>query len=207
MGAFAVRWTHEVSGIWYLVMASPSLSLVAAVAENGVIGREGRLPWSLPNDLRRFRRLTMGNTVLMGRRTWDSLGHALEGRENWVVTHSPIFSADRVRVFHSLEDVFNARPCGCLMVIGGADLYRQTLPMASHLDLTLVHARVEGDTYFPVIDESEWVEVNREQHGTDDRHAIAYDFVTFERRRESVSGSGSKSGERQPVMSLDEGNA
>lgn len=175
-------------GLWLQATALPHLSLIAAVAENGVIGKKGRLPWSLPDDLRRFRRLTMGNTVLMGRRTWDSLTHALDGRENWVVTHDPAFSADHVRAFHSLEEVYNAQPRGRLMVIGGAELYRQTLPMASCLELTLVHARVDGDVFFPRIDKNEWLETNRERHKADERHAFAYDFVTFERRREANVG-------------------
>lgn len=172
-------------------MALPNLSLIAAVAENGVIGRKGRLPWSLPEDLRRFRRLTMGNTVLMGRRTWDSLGHPLDGRDNWVLTRNPAFSADHVRVFHSLEEVYRAQPRGRLMAIGGAELYRQALPMASCLELTLVHAAVEGDTHFPRIDENEWLEIKRERHVADDRHAYAYDFVTFERRRKKGAGNES----------------
>lgn len=172
-------------------MALPNLSLIAAIAENGVIGREGSLPWTLPNDLRRFRRLTMGNTVLMGRRTWDSLGHALEGRENWVLTRDTAFSVDDARVFHSLGDVYKAQPQGVLMAIGGADLYRQTLPMASRLELTLVHARVDGDVHFPGIDENDWLEVGREKHRADDRHTYAYDFVTYERRRKNAASEES----------------
>lgn len=171
-------------------MVLPNLSLIAAIAENGVIGREGRLPWTLPNDLRRFRRLTMGNTILMGRRTWDSLGHALDGRENWILTRDPTFCADDARVFHSLDDVYKAQPQGVLMAIGGADLYRQTLPMAGRLELTLVHARVDGDAHFPDIDENDWREVGREKHSADDRHTYAYDFVTYERRRKNAVREG-----------------
>ena len=158
------------------------MSIVVAVSENGVIGRHGQLPWHLPDDLRRFRRLTMGNTVLMGRRTWESLGKPLDGRDNWVLTRDPGFAANGVRTFHCLEEVYSTQARGRLMVIGGAELYRQTLPVAVQMELTEVHARVDGDVFFPALVMSEWVELAREPHPRDDRHAYAFDFVRLNRR-------------------------
>ncbi|MDR3416100.1 MAG: dihydrofolate reductase [Nevskia sp.] len=157
------------------------LTLVAAVAENGVIGRDGGLPWRLPEDLKRFRRLTLGNTVLMGRKTFESLGKPLDGRSNWVLTRQPGFAPAGVRVFHDLETVLAQPPQGQLMVIGGAELYRLTLPLAQRLELTRVHAAVEGDTRFPQFDPAQWREMAREDHPADPRHAWPYSFVTLVR--------------------------
>lgn len=162
-------------------MNGGALTLVAAVADSGVIGRDGDLPWRLPEDLRRFRRLTLGNTVLMGRRTWTSLGKPLEGRDNWVLTRDAEFSAPGARVFHRLEDALKT-PCrGRLMVIGGAELYRQTLPLAQYLELTQVYADVGGDTHFAAFNPSQWRELAREDHAADARHAHPYSFITLER--------------------------
>jgi len=153
---------------------------VAAVADNGVIGREGQLPWRLPADMKHFRRITMGNTVLMGRKTFDSLGKPLEGRDNWVLTRDPSYAPAGARVFHELDAALRAAPAQ-LYVIGGAELYTLTLPTASRLELTLVHGNIEGDTRFPDFDRSAWREGAREDHAADDRHAYAYSFVTLVR--------------------------
>jgi dihydrofolate reductase len=155
--------------------------LVVAVAENGIIGRKGALPWKLPEDLKHFRRLTLGNTVLMGRKTFESLGKPLEGRANWVMTRDPAFAPPGARVFRALDEALAAPPQGRLLVIGGADLYRQTLPLAQRLELTRVHARIEGDTCFPEYDAAQWRELMRVDHAADERHAHAYSFITLER--------------------------
>ncbi|WP_119278071.1 dihydrofolate reductase [Calidithermus roseus] len=165
------------------------LSLVVAMAENRVIGRDNTLPWRLPNDLKRFRRLTMGHPVIMGRKTYESIGKPLPGRTNIVVTRTPGYSAPGCMVVGSLEAALRvaeaaphdpARPRETF-VIGGAELYAQALPLADRIHLTLVHAEVAGDTFFPAFDQSVWREVSRERHEPDDQHAYAYSFVTLER--------------------------
>jgi dihydrofolate reductase len=157
------------------------LTLIVAVAENGVIGRDGGLPWRLPEDLKHFRRLTLGNTVLMGRKTFESLGKPLEGRANWVLTRDVAYAPAGARVFRDLDAALSAEPQGRLLVIGGAELYRQTLPYSRRLELTRVHAQVEGDTRFPDYDAAQWRETAREDHAADERHAHAYSFLTLER--------------------------
>lgn len=158
------------------------LTLIAALAENRVIGDNGALPWRLPEDLKRFRRLTVGNIVLMGRKTWDSLGKPLPDRENWVLTRNSAFSAPGTQIFTELESALAAAEGRALIVIGGAELYRQTLPLATRLELTEVHATVAGDTVFPALSPADWRETFRETHAADARHAHAYTFVTLEPR-------------------------
>lgn len=157
------------------------ISLVVAMDESGVIGRAGALPWRLPADLGHFRRLTLGKTVLMGRRTWESLGKPLEGRRNWVLSRDPAFRPEGAEVFASLEQALAAHGEGELVVIGGADLYRQALPLARTIHLTRVHARVDGDTAFPPWRESDFRQTAVVTHPADTRHAHAYSFVTLER--------------------------
>ncbi len=159
----------------------PGLTLVVAVSENGIIGRDGGLPWRLPEDLKHFRRLTLGNTVLMGRKTFESLGKPLEGRANWVLSRDPAYAPAGARVFRDLDAALAAEPQGALLVIGGAELYRQTLSHARRLELTRVHAQVEGDTLFPHYDPAQWHETARRDHAADERHAHAYSFLTLER--------------------------
>jgi dihydrofolate reductase len=159
----------------------PQLTLVVAVADNGVIGRDGDLPWRLPEDLKHFRRLTLGNTVLMGRKTFESLGKPLEGRANWVLSRDPAYAPAGATVFRDLAAALAAPPQGRLIVIGGAELYRQTLPQARRLELTRVHANVAGDTHFPRYDPAQWREVAREDRPADERHAHAYSFLSLER--------------------------
>ena len=120
--------------------AARIISLIVACDDNRLIGRDGDLPWRLPNDLRHFKALTLGKTVLMGRKTWVSLGRPLPQRENWVLTREAGFDAPGARVFTTLQEALAAHTAGELMVIGGADLYRQTLPLAQRLYLTRVHA-------------------------------------------------------------------
>ena len=163
-------------------VAAPTLVLLAACARNGVIGREGHLPWRLPEDLRRFRRLTLGRTVLMGRKTFESLGKPLDGRDNWVLSRDAGYAPAGTRVFRSLDEAIRAGGSGELMVIGGAELYRQTLPLAARLELTEVHAEVEGDTRFPDFDRRRWCETERDDRPADERHAYPYSFITLVRQ-------------------------
>jgi dihydrofolate reductase len=163
-----------------------ALELVLAVAENDVIGRDNRLPWRLPADLRRFKALTLGKHILMGRKTYDSIGKALPERTNLVLTRSAEFDPGDCIVIGTLDAA--RRVAGAespLMVIGGAQIYRQCLPFASRIHLTLVHAVVEdGDTFFAGWREPQWRESFRERHEADDKNTVAYSFVTLERNRE-----------------------
>ncbi|MGQ0698275.1 MAG: dihydrofolate reductase [Panacagrimonas sp.] len=166
--------------------AGESLSLIVAMDQNRLIGRDGGLPWRLPNDLAHFKRLTLGKTILMGRRTWDSLGRALPGRENWVVSREPAFAPLGARVFASVESALGAHTDGELMVIGGAELYRQTLVRARRLYLTQVLAQLgagrRANVHFPDFDETCFREIAREDHPADERHACPYRFLTLERK-------------------------
>jgi dihydrofolate reductase len=159
-----------------------SLSLVVAMDENRLIGRANGLPWRLPDDMKQFRRVTLGHTVLMGRKTWDSLGRPLPERDNWVLTRDRAFTAAGARVFHELDAVLAAHADGELMVIGGAELYRQTLPLAQRIHLTEVQARIaDGDAWFPAFDRAQFRETASEAHAADERHAYPFRFVTLQR--------------------------
>lgn len=162
------------------------ITLIAAVAENGVIGRDGGLPWHLPEDLKRFQRVTRGRTVVMGRRTFESLSGPLAGRRNLVVTSNRGYRAEGAEIVHSLEEAVQAaRESGEdeLYVLGGAELYKAALAIADRLDLTRVEASVEGDTRFPAVDWSSWRLSESISHGADDRHLFAYRFEIWERAR------------------------
>jgi dihydrofolate reductase len=163
-------------------LVTPRLSLIVAMDRGRLIGRDGDLPWRLPNDLKYFKAQTVGKTVLMGRRTWASLGRPLPQRDNWVLTRDRAFRAEGARVFHRLDDALAVHGAGELMVIGGAELYRQVLPLADRLYLTEVDAELDGDTRFPAFDRSQWCEIAAESHRADERHAWPYRFVTLERR-------------------------
>lgn len=159
-----------------------SISLIVAMDEGGLIGRDGQLPWRLPEDLKHFRRLTLGKTILMGRRTFESLGKPLEGRENWVLTRSVQMRPQGCCVYGDLQAALSAHLTGELMVIGGADLYRQVLPLADRIYLTRVHARLDGDTRFPLEQLQGWRETGRQTFPADQRHAYPYSFITLERQ-------------------------
>jgi dihydrofolate reductase len=160
-----------------------ALELVVAVAENDVIGRGNQLPWHLPADLRHFKSLTLGKPVLMGRKTYESIGKALPGRSNIVLSRSQEFSPSDCIVVKSLDDARIAAGAEApLMVIGGAEIYRQCLPLASRIHLTLIHAQIEdGDTVFAGWRGAEWDASSRERHEADDKNAYAYSFITLER--------------------------
>lgn len=158
------------------------LSLIVAVAENEVIGRGGTLPWHISADLKRFKQLTMGHTIIMGRRTWDSLGRALPGRRSIVVSRNPQFQAAGAEVALSLDAAL-AMAAGDTeaFVIGGASLYEEALPKADKLYITRVEAVVEGDTYFPAFDMSQWRLVEPGQAEVDPVSSLGYRFERYER--------------------------
>jgi dihydrofolate reductase len=156
------------------------LSLVVAVAENGVIGQAGRLPWHLPHDLKRFKRLTVGHTVLMGRKTFQSIGRPLPDRQNIVLTRDPSFTAEGVEIVHSLDDALTHARGEEVFVIGGEALFREALPIADRIHLTLVHASVDGDVRFPLEALADWRLISDEHHPADARHAFAFSFRVYE---------------------------
>ena len=162
-------------------MPEPRIAIVAAVARNRVIGRSNALPWRLPDDLKHFKRLTLGHPIVMGRRTWESLPGILPERRHVVVTRDPTYRAPGAEVVHSLDEAVVAAGGDEVLVVGGADLYAQALPLAQRLYLTVVDADVEGDAWFPVLDSAQWREVARDAHPADDRHAYPFSFVTLER--------------------------
>ena len=158
------------------------VAIVVAMSENRVIGRRNALPWRLPADLRHFRRITLGKPVLMGRKTFESIGHALEGRTNIVISRDPQFQASGCLLASSLDEALTRPGEDEIMVIGGASIYAQALPQTERIYLTLVHASIEGDAFFPAIDEDEWLTVARTDHHADERNAYPYSFLTLERR-------------------------
>jgi dihydrofolate reductase len=158
------------------------ITLVVARARNGVIGRDGSLPWRLPDDLRRFKALTLGKPVLMGRRTFASIGRPLPGRRNLVLSRDATFRAEGVEVVQSLEEAIDLAGRDTeLMVIGGGEVYRLALPHATRIELTDVDAEVEGDATFPELDAATWRVVATSSRPADARHTHAMRFVTLVR--------------------------
>ena len=157
------------------------VTLVLAMADNGVIGNKGGLPWHIPDDLRRFKQLTLGKPCIMGRRTWESLPRKpLRGRTNIVVTRNKGFGAEGAVVVHSLEEALaRTHDTPEVAIIGGAELFKQAIPLANRVDLTEVHAEIEGDTRMAAFDRAIWKERGREDHVTAD--GLNYSFVTLER--------------------------
>lgn len=163
---------------------STRVSLIVAMDENNLIGRGGDLPWRLSADLKHFKSLTVGKPIVMGRKTWDSIGRPLPKRPNIVVTSNPQFEAEGATVVSGLEQAIEV--CGDVaevMIIGGSTIYRAFLPKADRLYLTRVHAKLEGDTHFPSFDLDAWDEVARERHPADDKNAHDYSFLILERKR------------------------
>ncbi len=162
------------------------LSLIWAMTRNRVIGRDNALPWRLPDEMRHFMRTTLGHTVIMGRRNFEAMAKPLPKRTNIVLSRDPSFSADGAVVVRTLEEAIEwARDAGDdeAMVIGGAEIYALALPKADRLYFTLVDAEMDGDTFFPAFDESQWREVRREEHAADARHAFAYSIRVLDRIR------------------------
>lgn len=160
----------------------PLLSIIVAAAENDVIGQDNRLPWRLPDDLRRFKSLSMGKPVIMGRRTFDSIGRPLPGRTNIVVSGQAGLELEGCIVAPSVDAAIAAAGCASEAIIaGGAQIYRQTLPRVGTIHLTRVHVCVDGDVRFPALAADEWREVQCEHHPADEVHPHAFSFITLER--------------------------
>lgn len=165
-------------------MTAPHISFVVARARNGVIGADNRIPWRIQEDMKRFKAITMGKPVIMGRKTWESLPRKpLPGRTNIVLTRDFAFAPDGARVAHSRDDALveaRAENPEEIMIIGGAEIYRDFLPHATRIHLTEIDADIEGDTTMPSFDPARWREVAREAHTTPD--GLPYAYVTLERR-------------------------
>jgi dihydrofolate reductase len=164
-------------------VSSPFVTLVVAVADSGVIGRGNALPWHLPDDLKRFKRITMGKPIVMGRKTFESIGKPLPGRLNIVVTRDANYRREGVTVVHSVDGALRAAEgAEEVMVIGGADLFRLFMWTAGRVHLTRVHGNVEGDVHWAPLDEKDWHRTSAEEHGADERHAYAMTFEVWEKR-------------------------
>ncbi|MEZ5502124.1 MAG: dihydrofolate reductase [Halioglobus sp.] len=164
------------------------LAIIVAVAENGVIGRDNALPWHLSEDLRHFKRVTMGKPVIMGRKTFQSIGRPLPGRANIVITRNPDFRAEGTSIVASLEEALELSGQLAMIdgaaesvVIGGARIYELAIPLADRLYVTEVHASVEGDAVLPPIDWTRWREASRERHAARAPNPYDFSFVCYER--------------------------
>ena len=165
------------------------LALICAMASNGVIGNDNKLPWRLPEDLRHFRRTTMGHSIIMGRKTWESIGKPLPGRGNIVVTRQRDYQTDGAKIRDSLEAALELAGNIAAMdgaeqafVIGGAELYRQALPLATLFHLTRIHAEIPGDTFLTGFNESEWRELSRADYSRDEENHFDYSICLLRRR-------------------------
>ncbi|MBD3618250.1 MAG: type 3 dihydrofolate reductase [Chromatiales bacterium] len=157
--------------------------LIAAMARDRVIGKDNQMPWHLPADLQHFKRLTLGKPVIMGRSTHESIGRPLPGRLNIVVTRDRGLQIEGCTVVHDLDAALDAAgDADEVMVIGGQKLFDQFLPRADRLELTIIDARCDGDTYFPEYSMQEWEEVTREEHEADEKNGHPYTFVSLARR-------------------------
>jgi dihydrofolate reductase len=170
------------------------ISLVVAASENNVIGKDNKLLWRLPNDMRFFKNTTWAMPVIMGRKTFDALGKPLTGRTNIVITHQKEWKADGVTVVENLDDAMtaaaytDAKEC---FVIGGGQIYRQSMPRADRIFLTRVHTVLEGDTFFPEVSEKEWKLVSNLDFTSDEKHAFAYSFQIWQRKPSTPDASHS----------------
>src|SRR3990167_9709871 len=160
------------------------VSLIVALSENNVIGKEGGIPWYLPADLAHFKQTTMGHPIIMGRKTHESIGKSLPGRYNVVITRQENYkAADGCVVVHSLDEALalpKVKAAAEVFIIGGAEIYKQSLPLADRIYLTRVLTKIEGDKFFS-FDESKWREISREEHQTDNKNQYDYDFILLER--------------------------
>lgn len=164
-------------------MNHPEITLILARAANGVIGADGKMPWHLPADLRRFKQLTMGRPMIMGRKTFDSLPAVLEGRRHIVLTRDPDWQDENAEVAHSVDEALRLANAPQAMVIGGAEIHALFLGQADRIELTEVASEPQGDASIPYPDPAVWKEIAREDHPADDAGRPAYSFVTFVRNR------------------------
>lgn len=166
------------------------LSVIVAVAENGVVGRNNTLPWHLPQDLKYFKNRTLGKPIVMGRKTFESIGKPLPGRTNIVISGNPGYAFEGINVVSSMSEALDVAQASAaiagqneVVVIGGASVYAEALPLADFLYLTEIHAVIDGDAYMPPVDWSQWQEVSRERHIASAPDALSFSFVVYKRRK------------------------
>ena len=165
------------------------IALICAMSDNRVIGKGNSLPWHLPEDLKYFKRTTMGNSIIMGRKTWESIGRILPGRKNIVITRNPKLQVEGIEMANSLLEAIKLAGKAAIIdrseeafVIGGAEIYKEALPIAHRFYLTRVHAEVEGDTFFSEFDESDWQETSRKEYEKSDSNPFNYSICILDRR-------------------------
>jgi len=159
------------------------ISMIVAMAENRAIGKDNDLLWHLPDDFKHFKSVTMGKPILMGRKTYESIGKPLPGRENIVITRDDSYSADGTTLVNSIPEALEAsKQYDEVMVIGGASFYEQMLPMANRLYITVVYGTFDADVFFPDFNLDEWDVVEQTEHEADERHAYAFSFITYQKK-------------------------
>lgn len=155
------------------------INIIVAISKNRVIGNDNKLIWSLPSDLKRFKQMTTGNTVVMGRKTYESIGKPLPNRRNIIITRNSDYKAEGCEIVNSLEEALMLCNNNCF-IIGGGEIYKQSLPLADKLYLTVINEDFEGDTFFPEVG-NDWVKVSREDHEPDDKNKHRYSFIEYEK--------------------------
>jgi dihydrofolate reductase len=161
----------------------PSIAMIVAMSENRVIGKNNALPWHLPADLAFFKKTTLGHPVIMGRKTYQSIGRLLPGRRNLILTRDASFHIDNADIFSSVsEAIASCSNSDKLFIIGGAELFTSTLDIVNDLYITIIHADIEGDTFFPTIDLNQWHQVSSETYPQDDKNAYSMSFIHYQRR-------------------------
>lgn len=160
---------------------SKTLTLIAAMGKNRAIGMNGRMPWHLPAELQHFKKVTMGKTIVMGRKTWQSIGRPLPGRQNIVVTRNPDFHAEGVDLANSLEDAAAKSQSDEVMIIGGGQLYALAMPLAQRMVLTLIDIEPEADTWFPEWDDQIWSQTTEVHFPADDSNPLGYRVIELSR--------------------------
>jgi len=161
------------------------VSIIVAIADRNVIGGDNKLPWHLPDDLKNFKRLTLGKYIIMGRKTWESLNKPLPGRTNIVITRNTDIKTQGILVFNSVEEALKfaeEQKQSEIFIIGGEQIYRQTLPLANRLFVTKVLGSFEGDAFFPEINLKEWIVENKMHHETDEKHAFAFEMIVLSKK-------------------------
>lgn len=163
-------------------MSNIHITLIVAAAENNAIGKNNQMPWHLPNDFKYFKKNTLDHSIVMGRKTFESIGKPLPERRNIVLTRDMRYRNDEVDVANSLQEVINyCRDEREVFIIGGAEIFKQALPLADKILLTRVHASIDGDTFFPELPEYQWKLVSAEKHLKDEKHAFDYTFEVYEK--------------------------
>ncbi len=162
-------------------MIEKTVSMIVAASENGVIGKDGDMPWRLSADLKNFKAITLGHTIIMGRKTWDSIQRLLPGRQTVIVTRQKDFKVDGAIVVGNLEEALAATEDESPFVVGGAEIYRLALPHVTKIYLTRVHAEIDGDTWMPEVDFSKWNKLESVSHSSDEKNSHDYSFEIYEK--------------------------